>query len=120
MRADAIAAIDAAKPYKGGNEPLWRIHELNNIDKHRSLFSVAHDYLFVADWLPWGQPYWHKVEDPNFPGVFGDDVEKDIQAEIDKTIDKTQILRSEALLPTLHKLVDFTSHFTQGFLSLLE
>jgi hypothetical protein len=33
----AIDAIDATKPYKGGNDCLWKLNQLNNIDKHRFL-----------------------------------------------------------------------------------
>jgi hypothetical protein len=29
------------KPYKGGNETLWRLHRLNNIDKHRLLIPAV-------------------------------------------------------------------------------
>ena len=41
MRQDAIDAIDAIRPYKGGNDALWRLHSLNNIDKHRLLITVS-------------------------------------------------------------------------------
>lgn len=37
----AAAAIDALKPYSGGNDPLWRLHCLNNIDKHRLIFVCS-------------------------------------------------------------------------------
>jgi hypothetical protein len=37
----AIDAIDATKPYKGGNDLLWKLHQLNNIDKHRLLIAVG-------------------------------------------------------------------------------
>jgi hypothetical protein len=37
----AMDLVDAAKPYKGGNERLWRLHRLNNIDKHRLLITVG-------------------------------------------------------------------------------
>lgn len=40
-RSDAIHAIDATKPYRGGNDALWLIHSLNNIDKHRLLVTVG-------------------------------------------------------------------------------
>jgi hypothetical protein len=33
--------VEALKPYKGGNDVLWRLHELNRIDKHRTLVTVA-------------------------------------------------------------------------------
>ena len=41
-RPDAIKAIDAIQPYQGGNgDALWRLHALNNIDKHRDLVTVG-------------------------------------------------------------------------------
>jgi hypothetical protein len=41
MHKDAVDLIDRAKPYKGGNDGLWLIHDLNRIDKHRLLLPVA-------------------------------------------------------------------------------
>ncbi len=41
MRQAAIDAINAVKPYKGGNDTLWRLHKLNNVDKHRLLITVG-------------------------------------------------------------------------------
>jgi hypothetical protein len=41
MSQAAIDAIDATSPYKGGNNTLWRLSELNNIDKHRILVTVG-------------------------------------------------------------------------------
>jgi hypothetical protein len=41
MRPDAVTAIDAVKPYAGGNDTLWRLHKLNQIDKHRVLITVG-------------------------------------------------------------------------------
>jgi len=41
MTQAAIDAIDATKPYKGGNDLLWRLNQLNNIDKHRLLITVG-------------------------------------------------------------------------------
>ena len=41
MTQAAIDAIDATKPYKGGNDVLWRLNQLNNIDKHRLLIAVG-------------------------------------------------------------------------------
>ena len=36
-----LNAIDALKPYKGGNDLLWILHRLNNIEKHRILLTVG-------------------------------------------------------------------------------
>lgn len=38
---DTADAIRALKPYKGGNDILWRLHGLNNIEKHRLLLTVG-------------------------------------------------------------------------------
>jgi hypothetical protein len=40
-RKDTFKAIDAIKPYKGGNDLLWMLYRLNNIDKHRLLLTVG-------------------------------------------------------------------------------
>jgi len=34
-------AIDGLKPYKGGNELIWKLYRLNNIEKHRLLLTVG-------------------------------------------------------------------------------
>jgi hypothetical protein len=33
--------LDSIKPYKGGDETLWRLHRLNNRDKHQLLLTVG-------------------------------------------------------------------------------
>ena len=38
---EAMNLIADAKPYKGGDDDLWHVHELNNIDKHRLLLPAA-------------------------------------------------------------------------------
>ena len=39
MSHAAIQAIDAVKPYRGGNDDLWLLHQLHNRDKHRLLVT---------------------------------------------------------------------------------
>ncbi len=38
---EAVHLIKAAKPYKGGNDALWRLHHLDIRDKHRLLIPVG-------------------------------------------------------------------------------
>jgi hypothetical protein len=40
MSQAAINAIDAAKPYQGGNDPLWIVHDLDIADKHHALLAT--------------------------------------------------------------------------------
>ena len=48
MRKDAIDAICALEPYKGGNgADLWTLHRLNNVDKHRLIVTVGANYSSV-------------------------------------------------------------------------
>lgn len=47
MSDAAIRAIDAIKPYEGGNDTLWKIHKLNNIDKHRLVLTVGSAFQSV-------------------------------------------------------------------------
>jgi hypothetical protein len=53
MRQDAIDAIKRVKPYKGGDDTLWRLHRLNIIDKHR-LLTAAGSCISVVN------PHFHK------------------------------------------------------------
>lgn len=115
MLPEAIEVIDRLKPYKGGNDALWRIHELDNIDKHRALFTMAHDFLFTAHWFPGS--YLLKAENPHFAGIEAE-VEHDIQLEIEEAVGKSQVTQPNALLPSLHQLVDFVDNLVPKFTSL--
>ncbi len=46
-RKDALDAIDATRPYRGGQDVIWRINKLNNIDKHRFLLTVGSAFKAV-------------------------------------------------------------------------
>jgi hypothetical protein len=116
MLPEAIQAIDHLKPYKGGNDALWRVHELDNIDKHRTLFTVGHDFLFTADWLPGA--YLMKADNPLFSGI-ETPVEQNIQLEIEEAFGQSPIAQANALLPTLHELVDFVANLVIDFKPLL-
>jgi hypothetical protein len=47
MSVAVIQIIDGLKPYAGGNADLYRLHELNNIDKHRLLLTVGSGFQSV-------------------------------------------------------------------------
>ena len=48
------------------------------------------------------------------------DMEKNMEFEIEKSLGDPQIVRGNALLPTLHQLVDFVDNLLADFLPLLE
>jgi hypothetical protein len=119
MRPEAVKAIDALSPYKGGNDPLWRIHELDIIDKHRALFTVGQDYQFTGDWFEMGS-YLLQAQSPDFAGVFDSQVENDVQLEIKKAVSNAKIPQSNALLPSLHQLINFVDDLVASFKPLLQ
>jgi hypothetical protein len=41
MKNEAKELLRTLKPYKGGDDALWRLHALNNRDKHRLLLTAA-------------------------------------------------------------------------------
>jgi hypothetical protein len=43
----AIAVVDSLNPYKGGNDELWLLHKLNNLDKHRVLITAGSAFQSV-------------------------------------------------------------------------
>jgi hypothetical protein len=47
VREDAVSLIRKIEPYKAGDYALWRLHRLNNIDKHRLLVTCG---TFVHNW----------------------------------------------------------------------
>ena len=79
MREDAVEAIEAIKPYKGGNDTLWRLHFLSNIDKRRLPNTVGLVYRFqevtpsVLEYLRkvWSsRPSWPSPDSPGAARLF--------------------------------------------------
>jgi hypothetical protein len=124
MSPTVIKTIDALKPYKGGNDALWRIHELDNIDKHRTLFTYANDCFLYADWLSEYSSglYTIKASDPHFGGigVFDDEVEKNVEFEIDEAVTKAKAATRHPLLPSLNELIDYVHNLVLSFKPFLD
>jgi hypothetical protein len=124
MRQDAKEAIDRLKPYKGGNDDLWLLHQLNNIDKHNFLLTEGEDVLCEADWMDVPSSdhpfYWLKSGDPNFVGVFGDQPNNYLHSSTQQVFDNAGVSRVNAMLPTLYHLVEVVDAIAIGFLPYLQ
>ena len=147
MRPDAIKAIDLLKPYKCGNELLWRLSELNNRDKHRLLVMVGSEYRSVNitphairlmnatnpfpdlalqnDSFP---PIFLRPADRLFPLKAGDElfvdvpdaeVDKNVQFTFDVAISEPQIIQGEPLIPTLNNFTNIVENIVLDFKPLL-
>jgi hypothetical protein len=116
---DAIKLIDALKPYKGGNEALFRLNELNNINKHKLLPTVERIVLCHDPWI--GKRFMYKFGRPQFSGIFARPKVKDyILPGGKETISELRAGRREALLPTLHYLVQYIDGIIDAFMPCLE
>jgi hypothetical protein len=126
MSPETIKAIDALKPYKGGIHALWRLHSLDNIDKHRTLFTYAHDCYLVADWLTEfsPHPYLLKATSPHFAGVDDTDSdsasEEELESEIDEAVRKPNRAAADKMLPSLTQLIDYIDKLVLTFRPFLQ
>jgi len=139
MRKDAIDTIDAVKPYKGGNDRLWRLHKLNNIDKHRFVITVGSEFCSVnvgphmqqemerafpaskGTTLP---PLFVKPADRLFPLKAGDElfidapdseVNEKMEFRFDVAFGEPEIVDGEPIIPTLCELADCVDALIQSF-----
>jgi len=118
IQPKAIEALDLLKPYKGGNLALWRIHELDRIDKHRALAPCASDFIFFADWFE--GDFLFQQDAPALAGLYDSQVERDMQFEIEKALSDPKGPSRDAILPTLHQLIDVTKSLVLSFKPFLE
>lgn len=129
MRQEAKDAIHAIKPYKGGNDALWRIHELNKIDKHRLLLTACSTHigrsatpsertqlqqLFMDSHPGQSAPNLkgHLISIPSVPLKAGDklctihhsELEQDVKFLIDVALDEPQIIECQPVIKALYKM----------------
>jgi hypothetical protein len=144
-RQDAKDAIDATKPYPGGNDALWRLHKLNNIDKHRLLLTVGSGFrsvdigaemhrifakafpldptvslphlpLFVR---PGDRLFPLKAGDELYIGGVDDEVNEKMQFRFDVAVGEPRIFDGEPILKTLQDMAKLVDHIVLSFKPLL-
>ena len=144
MRPNAIIAIDGLKPYKGGNDSLWRLYKLNNVDKHRLLITVGSAFRSVnigallhksmqemwnnkgASFPP--MDFYLKPADRLFPLKIGDELFIDgpdaeenekMQFVFEVAFGEPKIVEGEPLLETLHQMTKVVDGIIPSFVPLL-
>jgi hypothetical protein len=141
---EAVKRIDALKPYKGGNDILWRLGKLNNIDKHRLLLTASTRYAFrsmipadrarIAHRFPQGDKEllelvrWTsltgpiamlKVGDLLFVGPAGSELDKKMQFKFEVAFDEPQIIECESVIETLQVMFKLVKGIIPRFADLL-
>jgi hypothetical protein len=141
------AALDVyygLKPYKGGNDALWRIHQLDIVDKHRLLLTIAAahrnviiDFANTVRKLTESGPDWMQ-DVPSMPlalipadrpviapGVvlfgapLGDDANDDVKITIQIALSEPQVVEGEPVIPTLSQLIDYVEQVVALFAPLI-
>jgi hypothetical protein len=140
MRKDAIDAIDAIKPYNGGNDTLWRLHRLNQIDKHRLLIAAGSTFESVdigGDMIkllekaageplgdfsefslhirPADKMFPLKAGDELFIGAPDDEVDKNKQFTFQVSLNESGIVENEPILRALQDMIDLVDGLIPAF-----
>lgn len=102
----AVEFIDRLKPYKGGNDALWRLHEANNIDKHRRLISIGVNGV-LCDGDGFDGYYWLKAENPSFTNLHFTERQQNAQLGVGESVGQPHVARGDALIPSLHQIAEF-------------
>lgn len=142
---EALEVLYGLKPYQGGSDFLWRIHQLDIVDKHRLLLAVAMRQEHVV--LDLGAAFNHAAEAegwdelPDFPswpvainpaerdivekgslvfaGPLGDKSHDDAQFTFQIAIYEPEIPIYEPLVKTLHELTGFVDEVVNLFAPLI-
>ena len=124
MDPGAVKIIDSLEPYPTGNSALSLLYELNNISKHRILLTVGTWVHMTADWI--GEysatpTFLLITSDPHFSGIYEpSEVHKHMQLFHAESLAKFDVGGGNAMLPTLHYLVDVVYRIINEFLPFLE
>lgn len=111
MTREAIEAIDALYPYKGGNHALWLLRQLDNTDKHNFIITAGSNFILDGMAL--------KNDEPFFTALDIAHDQLDVNLAPGESVVKMRIRNSNALLPTLHQLSKFVSDIVTAFAPLL-
>jgi hypothetical protein len=110
----AQQAIEDLRPYKKGCEPLWKIHHLDIIDKHRQVYLLGYQTLLTGGHF--GGMFGSRTDEPaHFVGILASDAEGEYQSSGQPTVAEVHISHAQTLIPALHDLLVFTDKLIENF-----
>jgi hypothetical protein len=133
IHPDAEKIIDSLKPYAGGNDELWAIHELDIIDKHRLLIvaAAAMSGIFaghvVRNWIAeatrWSPgmryPVLKEADIVYRIAVGSPDYDKDFQLTIEIAFGEPKIIEGKPVSPFLHQMAGLVDRIVDLFVPFL-
>ena len=111
-RREAIEAIDRLKPYKGGNDALWLLRNLDNTDKHSFILLAGEDTIVGGIPLKAYKPYFTSLDNPKD--------KNNVNLSSKEAFCEPAIGGVNPLLPTLHQLTELVSNIVASFRPFLE
>lgn len=119
----AVQLIEATNPYQGGNNQLWAVHELNNIDKHRLLITVATESRHMAiardgkRQSVWERPDILLLQEGTelfrWPRSLEDEDNCHLQFTFQISFGEPEVFKGQPVVPFLHQL----AHLVDGIVS---
>jgi hypothetical protein len=116
-RREAIEFLDRLKPYKGGNDALWLLRQLDNADKHSFILPVGKLYILRA---AGAASVWFQAQKPFFTSLGFPQQNQDVDLPGKEPIPEFRIGGEKALLPTLHQLFKAVTNIVTESRPLLE
>jgi hypothetical protein len=130
----AVDFIKKASPYKGANNPFWRLHQLDIEDKHKLLVVVVMEQGFGLHIL--GAINTVEVFLPNnveVPLKDGTEIYRIAARGVDDPVaqmrmypkfafgvafGEVEVVKGKPLVPTLHEIAQFVESFIESFVTL--
>lgn len=140
---EALNVLYGLKPYKGGNDALWRVHKLDIVDKHRLVLALASGHqeviidlgAYAREWTMRQDP--ERFRDLEFPSAFlpvppdervviepgavlfqaplGDKSHDNVKFAFEVALYEPGFPAGESLVKTLHEMVGFVDEVIDLF-----
>lgn len=133
LAPDDVAIISSLKPYRGGNDVLWALSRLSNIDRHVDLIPVTdgarratiHNAEFFAGTIGYGIGIATRSGESLYDGVtlvdvgpdgnFGFSEKTQVNLAADVVFGNVDVFAGKSLVPTLHQLTQLVDGIVRQF-----
>lgn len=128
LHPDAISMLSDLKPYRGGNDLLWILGPLANIDKHREIISIGsgrygHEikllmHFEAGDVIQLPDPEWQPLDRERTLLTYPagrKTYSREINLITDVAFREIEFLENKPLIPILRHLSDLTNEIIDIF-----
>lgn len=139
MGKPAVLLFDKIHPYKGGNDPLWQLCKLNNIEKHRTLIMTGIAYQIFdpgavpglaslpftlgapSRWFTPGDSIFPLEDGTPLPPLIGARSQVDVKEKFTFEIafHESKVMQREGIIETLQKFRSLALNILEEFAPIL-